>query len=880
MHLVSETPSRVLALVWLTLVTFLLVGCGSGDDNVFFSPTDDDPTLPREAVLVGGDSSLAQGGSTTYVVVLSRAARQDVVVTVETAGFEGLTVSPVMIPAGARSASFTVTAEEDAAEGARQLLLVAGDEYALGTPSDATVTVVSPALADQLPVATLVGGNTSLGQGGATSYAVTLDRPAPVDMTVDVLTTGFGGLSLSPVEIVAGQRSASFTVEADAGAPLGTRQLLLAAGEGYVLGTPSSATVTVVLAAEADGFPAATLVGGDASLVQGETKTYAVTLDRPAPVDITLQVLTAGLSGLNVSPVEIAAGERSAIFEVEVAPDAAEGARQLLLVAGDAYVLDAPSSVTVSVVAAGLPVATLVGGDTTLSQGGETTYVVTLDRPALAPTTVQVLTTGLAGLTVSAVEIPANQRSASFTVTADAAAVLGARQLLLVAGDGYALGTPSSATVTVVTAAQVTLVGGDLSLAPGASVSLGLVLDRPAPKDLTINLERFGAGAGFNVPEDVVVTENSGGAVVEVEALISAPIGSSVTVQVVPGEGYTLDTPSAVTITISDADLPQVSLFGGPALLAPGAMTTLAAVLEEPAPEGGLVLNFIGVGDSGAFEFNGDALPVTLTVDEGDFAATIDVEALPSAILGQAADLILVGGTNYRPATPSLVRLEVADQVLPLVSLVGADTQLEPLDVDGSVRGVTTFALFLNQPLVEDLDVNFVLVGDAQSFRIAGEEFPFSDPLTIPAGEQTFVFQVEAISGREQDEGRLTLVGGSRYAVDTAESSYLLDISNLRLPLAFLIPSELNVPVGETRQFTVQLEGDTRVFPGEDIDVNYVVILDADAVSLPTFGGVFTIPFGQASVTFDVTRDGTGDADVILVGGQGYRTTGSTMQIR
>ena len=899
-HRIPQAPFRFLALVFFALVASLLVGCGGGGGNSAFTDRDgtpgpgEDPTLPLSATLVGGDTSLGQGGSTVYVVALSRAAPSDITLTVETTGAAGLEISPATIPAGARSTSFTVTADAGAAVGARQLLLVAGDDYTVGTPSSATVTVISAALADEFPEATLVGGNTSLSQGGTTSYAVTLDRAAPAEITVEVLTTGLAGLTVSPVVIPAGERSTSFTVTADVGAPVGTRQLLLVAGNEYVLGSPSSAAVTVVLAT----LPIVELAGGNTTLSPGGSTVYGVRLDQPASsaIDVVLSTVGDETAFVVAGSVTIPAGASSANFPVAAVAGAAVGSSiQLSVVPGAGYVVGDASNPcagdqcpTVSVVADVLPQVTLSGGAGELSPGSSRTYTLVLNAPASEALSVNLVQSGDAGAfsVPGVVPIAAGASSASFTVDALSSAPLGASiQLSVVAGSRYTVGTPSSATLTVGEGLlpQVTLAGGDVSLAPGGSSRFGLILDRPAPAaGLRVDLVDFGS-AGFNVPSQVVIPGGASAEIFEVEALISAPIGTSVTVQVAPGSGYVVGASASARITVTADDLPEVSLFGGPARLVPGGATTLAAVLEEPAPAGGLSLNFIVVDDSGAFQVAG-GLPVT--VAEGSFATTFEVEALTSAIPGQTAELILVGGSNYRPGSPSSVQLEVSFEALPIVSLLGADTQLEPRDADGTIRGVTTFALFLSEPLGEGLDVNFVLVGDAESFRINGEEFPFDDPLTIPAGEQSFVFQIEAISEREQDEARIALTGGSGYAVDTSESSYVLDISNVRLPLALLIPSlevtadPLVVPVGETRQFTVQLEGDTRVFPGEPIEVNYVVIRDADAVSLPTFGEVFTIPFGQASVTFDVTRIAEGDADVILVGGQGYRTTGSTMEIR
>ena len=571
MHRIPQAPFRFLALVFFALVASLLVGCGGGGGNSAFTDRDgtpgpgEDPTLPLSATLVGGDTSLGQGGSTVYVVALSRAAPRDITLTVETTGAAGLEISPATIPAGARSTSFTVTADAGAAVGARQLLLVAGDDYTVGTPSSATVTVISAALADEFPEATLVGGNTSLSQGGTTSYAVTLDRAAPAEITVEVLMTGLAGLTVSPVVIPAGERSTSFTVTADVGAPVGTRQLLLVAGDEYVLGAPSSATVTVVSAALADEFPAATLVGGNTSLSQGGETSYAVVLDRPAPAEITVEVLTTGLAGLDVSPVVIPAGARSTSFTVTAGASAAEGARQLLLVAGDAYVLGTPSSATVTVGPGTVPQASLVGGDSILSPGSSTVYAVVLNQPAAAAVAVSLSVVGDLGQFVvdpTVVVIPEEGSSATFTVSAEDSAALGAEvQVSLVAGTGYTVSSPSSATARVGGGIRpvVRIEGGNRTLAPGQTTFYALVVDQEAPVETTVSLLTVGDLDQFTVPSQVVIPAGAASENFDVTASPGAS-ESDIQIFVVSGPDYLVGTPQSVSLDVSGVGDPAVSV--------------------------------------------------------------------------------------------------------------------------------------------------------------------------------------------------------------------------------------------------------------------------------------------------------------------------------
>ena len=117
---------------------------------------------------------------------------------------------------------------------------------------------ITVAAIPEVPVATLAGGGSPVTEGTGAVFTVRLSSPAPeggVTVKVTVADAGDGGDFVAPenegaktVTVPVGQSSATYsvaTVGDDEYEPNGEVTVTLAAGTGYTVGSPSSATVTV-----------------------------------------------------------------------------------------------------------------------------------------------------------------------------------------------------------------------------------------------------------------------------------------------------------------------------------------------------------------------------------------------------------------------------------------------------------------------------------------------------------------------------------------------------------------------------------------------------------------------------------------------------------
>ncbi|AAW77729.1 hemagglutinin [Xanthomonas oryzae pv. oryzae KACC 10331] len=165
-------------------------------------------------------------------------------------------VTSVMVPANTASASFSVTPVADTTVETDETVtfqVASGTGYSTGSPSSATATIVN----DDFPSASIAVSPASVTEDGATNllYTVTLNQPSPTALSIGF---GVGGTATSgtdyaavnsPLVIAAGQTTGTITINPTADStvePDETVVISLNAGSGYTVGSPNSATGTIL----------------------------------------------------------------------------------------------------------------------------------------------------------------------------------------------------------------------------------------------------------------------------------------------------------------------------------------------------------------------------------------------------------------------------------------------------------------------------------------------------------------------------------------------------------------------------------------------------------------------------------------------------------
>jgi multidrug efflux pump subunit AcrA (membrane-fusion protein) len=259
-------------------------------------------------VTVSGGSRVAEGASTSVVVVADQAPVRDTQVSLNlggdaTAGKDYRTVDPIVtIPAGSRTATVAITTLADEVLEKDERLVVgvtAGAGYRLGRAAAAVVTIASVAGDAGLPVVTLRATGTKVAEGQPVPMTVALDHALTDDLGLHLV---YGGTALvgddyapAPGRVVvpAGQTSLSLQVPTVQDATVEPDRVLtvsLAADAAYRVGVPSSATATI----ESDDLPELRLVGGAGTVTEGGQSVLRIVADQAPSEDTSVNYQVTG----------------------------------------------------------------------------------------------------------------------------------------------------------------------------------------------------------------------------------------------------------------------------------------------------------------------------------------------------------------------------------------------------------------------------------------------------------------------------------------------------------------------------------------------------------------------------------------------------------
>jgi hypothetical protein len=302
---------------------------------------------PPSVSIAVSPASVSEDGATnlTYTVTRSLNLSSPTTVNITTSGtatsgsdYTGA-VATIVIPAGATTATFTIDPSVDGTVEADETVIMtvaAGTGYTVGVPASATATILN----DDVPSATIAVAPASVSEDGAPNliYTITLNQANPSAATS--LNYTIGGTATngtdyatitSPLVIAAGATTGTITVNPTADATIEADEtviLTLAAGTGYTVGVPNSATGTILN----DDLPNLTI--NDVTVNEGNAGitnfNFTVTLSAPAgPGGVTFNIATANGSATagvdyvaqSLTAQTIPAGSSTYIFTVLVNGD-------------------------------------------------------------------------------------------------------------------------------------------------------------------------------------------------------------------------------------------------------------------------------------------------------------------------------------------------------------------------------------------------------------------------------------------------------------------------------------------------------------------------------------------------------------------------------
>ena len=436
---------------------------------------DDDP--PEASV--GAATAVAEGGELAFPVRLSRPV--DAAVTVDyvlagtaTAGedYEGPAAGSVTFARGETEKTILVATlddERDEPDETVEVSLSDGDAHDLGA-SRATGVILD----DDDPPEASVGAAAAVAEGGELAFPVRLSRPVGAAVTVDYVLAGtatagedYEGPAAGSVTFTPGETKKTIvvaTLDDDLDESDETVEVTLAAGEAHDLGASRASGVILD-----DDEPPEASVGDAEAVAEGGALSFPVRLSHPSGAAVTVEYVLAGTAtagedyeGPAAGSMTFAPGETEKMIVVATLDDdldESDETVEVTLAAGEAHDLgasrasgvilddDDPPLVTVSAVAGRVP------------EGEAAVFVLRRTGDASGALTVELAVSERGGDMVPAgsegsrwATFAAGATTATLAVATGSDRVAGPDSEVtatLGGGDGYAVGRPDSATVTV-----------------------------------------------------------------------------------------------------------------------------------------------------------------------------------------------------------------------------------------------------------------------------------------------------------------------------------------------------------------------------------------------------------------------------------------------
>ena len=646
----------------------------------------------------------------------------------------GTPASQVMLAAGQTRVRYVVALDDDAvqeAAGAVAITLVPAAAYSVGSPATASVTLTD----NDVPALSVVANAPRIEEGNAAVFTVLASLPSSaaraVPLTVAVtLGANYVATTLpTVVTIPAGAVEAQFSVGTTnnrADDEDGTITATLsspAAGARYTVAAGANRAMVVV---SDEGLPMLMVATTANNIAEGDNAVFTISRPTATNQDLTVgvQVTRSGVGvggsgrvGSNggegrvgdsatgvVGPgqklregttqtaeVVIPAGQRSVDYTVKTAADARSGSdsRLTLRLADGAYTVDPNTGrQVVAVMDTNRPVLTLRATAASVPEGRAAEFVITVAPVATRPLQVELLWEEVGdyfAMSPSGVlTIAREQASATFlraTIDDDAVGADGSSRATLLASpdDSYALGTPLTASVTIVNddVEQVGQNQGPLpelaaatvqaNVAEGTAAEFRVTATPAFGEDTRIALNMTATGTNINeadLVQGLLFTAGQTARVISVRTSDNPTHESAgeVSLTLLPDAGYTINSSSAaVQVAVADNDQVALTLAAGRQAAAEGDAIAFTVSAEVPPR---IALPFeVAITQDG--DFLPGTLPQYLTLAANASSVMFELQVQDNETYeadGGTITVALVAGDNYSiVANSGRVQVAISD---------------------------------------------------------------------------------------------------------------------------------------------------------------------------------------------------------------------------
>ncbi|MFM6616204.1 MAG: beta strand repeat-containing protein, partial [Microcystis panniformis] len=828
------------------------------------------------------------------------------------------TTNTVTFAAGSSTATVTVDPTADTTVEPDEtviLTLATGTGYTVGTTTAVTGTITN----DDLPSVTLAVSPASVTEDGTTNLVYTFTRngvttnPLTVNYTLggtatlntDYTRTG----TTNTVTFAAGSSTATVTVDPTADTTVETDEtvaLTLAAGTGYTIGTPNAVIGTITNVT----LPSVTLAVSPSSVTEDGTTNLIYTFTRSGVTTnaLTVNYTLGGTATLNTdytrtgtnNTVTFAAGSSTATVTVDPTADTIVEPDEtviLTLAAGTGYTVGTPNAATGTITNVTLPSVTLAVSPSSVSEDGTSNliYIFIRTGDTTNPLTVNYTVDGTATNGSDYTSIPTSvtfeANSAIATVIVDPTADTTVEPnetviLTLATGTGYTVGTTTAVTGTITNDdTSVTLAVSPASVTEDGTTNLIYTFTRSGvtTNPLTVNYSISGTatnGSDYtSIPTSVTFAANATTATVIVDPTADTTVESDETVilTLATGTGYTIGTPDAVIGTITNDDLPSITLAISPASVTEDGTSNLIYTFTRTGDTTNpLTVNYTvdGTATNGS-DYTSIPTSVTFAANSATATVTVDPTADTTVESDETVILTLATGTGYTVGTTTAVTGTITNDDLPSVTLAVSPSSVAE---DGTTNLVYTFTR--SGVTSNALTVNYTVGGTATN----GTDYtsiPTSVTFAANSATATLTDPTADTTVETDETVILTLASGTGYTVGTTTpvtGTITNDDTSVTLAVS---PSSVTEDGTTNLVYTFTRTGVTT----NALTVNYTVggtaTNGSDYASIPT-SVTFAANSATATVIVDPTPDTIVEPDetviLTLASGTGY-TVGTTTPV-
>ncbi|MCA2932246.1 MAG: M10 family metallopeptidase C-terminal domain-containing protein [Microcystis sp. M018S1] len=589
----------------------------------------------------------------------------------------------------------------------------------------------------------------SVTEDGTTNMVYTFTRSG---VTTNALTVNYtiGGTATNgtdytsiPTSVTFAANSSTATVIVDPTADTTvesneTVALTLATGTGYTVGTPNAATGTINN--DDVTLPSITLAVSPSSVTEDGTSNliyiFMRTGDTTNPLTVNYTIGGTATNGTDYTsiPTSVTFAANSSTATVTVDPTAdttveSDETVALTLATGTGYTVGTTTAV-IGTIANDDTSVTLAVSPTSVTEDGTANLVYTFTRSGVTTNalTVNYTVGGTATNGTDYTSIPTSvtfaANSATATVTVDPTADTTVESdetvaLTLATGTGYTVGTPDAVTGTILNddLPSITLAVSPSSVTEDGTTHLIYTFTRSGVTSnaLTVNYT-LGGTATLNTDYTRTGTTNtvtfaagSSTATVIVDPTADTTVENNETVALTlaTGTGYTVGTTTAVTGTITNDDLPSITLAVSPTSVTEDGTTNLVYTFTRSGvTTNALTVNYTLGGTATLntdYTRTGTTNTVTFAAGSSTATVTVDPTADTTVESNETVALTLAAGTGYTVGTTTAVTGTITNDD----TSVPSQLSINDITVVEGQNNNAILTVTVNNPNPQQITVNY-----------------------------------------------------------------------------------------------------------------------------------------------------------------------------